>query len=374
MNPEPAMSAPSQQTAPQASGPREGLHTDPIEDLHTEEEIMKRVQARLAKAQNLSKEEMAERLDRYARATVSWREHDRISLRYINKGPGKPPREIANLTYRDRKTATAVAKGIEATVRATSTPLDFGAIKQKGRAQALRTTLQHLESTGEGGVVLQMDIQDFHPTIPHWAFREDQFGARQWVFIQKMLKQYGRAKGGSDRGIPQGSPISSLLASIAMANLLKELRDDTGFSTVITYADDITILDKDKANAMTSFARINTQLMKGGMSLHPEKLGYVEWVTGSTFELLGYTLTKEENGIQISCPERKFRRMKEGIPYRDKAKIRQYLQGWKSEFTPVTNKQQKAEFAQLAARLSLPWTSKEVLRPGFPGAPTPTQE
>lgn len=365
------MSTPSHQAAPQTSGPQEGLHTNPRDGFYTEEETMKRIQAKVTKADNLSKTEKERRLGEYAKTTVNWKEHDRMGLRFITKGPGKPPREIAAITYRDLKTATAIAKGVEATARETSTTLDFGAIKQKGRQQALETTIEHLGKTGEEATVLQMDIQEFYPTIPHGIYREGQFGTRQWTFIQEMLKAYGRVKGVSNRGIPQGSPISPLLASIALTTILGNLRKDAGLSTVITYADDITILDKDMENAMTTFKRIHTALRKRGMSLHPEKLGFTKWTKGASFELLGYALTNTEEGIQVSCPEGKFQKMKDNIPHHDEKKARHYLQGWNSELLPTTNPHQKEELNRLLSNLRRSRASSEVLRPGIPGAPTP---
>ena len=95
----------------------------------------------------------------------------------------------------------------------------------------------------------------------------------------------------SGRGIPQGSPISPLLANLYMRRFVlgwKKLGLDKSLGTrIVTYADDLVILCK-RGNAEEALIRMRELMGKLKLTVNEEKTRICT-VPGGSFDFLGYT-------------------------------------------------------------------------------------
>jgi RNA-directed DNA polymerase len=93
------------------------------------------------------------------------------------------------------------------------------------------------------------------------------------------------------RGIPQGSPISPLLANLYMRRLVlgwKKLGREDGLGTrIVTYADDLVILCR-KGRAEAALQRMRELMGKLKLTVNEEKTRICK-VPEGTFDFLGYT-------------------------------------------------------------------------------------
>src|SRR5262249_22140696 len=106
-----------------------------------------------------------------------------------------------------------------------------------------------------------------------------------------LLKQFLRSNG--RRGIPQGSPLSPLIANVALNDLDHALDRGNGFITYARYLDDMVVLapdsEKGRRWADRALERIRREADAIGVSLNEEKTRIVS-ITGtrSFFAFLGF--------------------------------------------------------------------------------------
>lgn len=106
-----------------------------------------------------------------------------------------------------------------------------------------------------------------------------------------MIKQF--LKNGGKRGIPQGSPLSPLLANLALNDLDHALDRGGRFISYVRYLDDMIVLapDSPRGRRFTDRAleRIREEAESIGVSINEEKTGIVSMGdAGSHFGFLGF--------------------------------------------------------------------------------------
>jgi group II intron reverse transcriptase/maturase len=112
----------------------------------------------------------------------------------------------------------------------------------------------------------------------------------------KLLRSWLRAgifEGGivsdSEAGTPQGSPISPLLANIALHVLDEAWAKMAGLGTLVRYADDFLVLTTSRQRAEEARRRIEAVLAELGLQLHPDKTRIVCLTDGKDgFDFLGF--------------------------------------------------------------------------------------
>lgn len=180
-------------------------------------------------------------------------------------------------TVADRVAQTLVAMYLEPEVEPLFHPDSYG---YRPGCSALDAVSTCRERCWRNDWVVDLDIRAFFDTIPHdlllkaVARHTDQ----RWVllYIERWLKAPLQKHDGvllsRDRGTPQGSAISPLLANIflhyAFDRWMVRMFPSVGFER---YADDVVVHCKSEVQAKMVRAAIAQRLAEVGLELHPDK-------------------------------------------------------------------------------------------------------
>ena len=101
----------------------------------------------------------------------------------------------------------------------------------------------------------------------------------------------------TDSGTPQGSPISPLLANVAL-HVLDTVwaHTSSGLGVLVRYADDLVVLCTSRAHAEEAQRRVAAILVRVGLELHPDKTRIACLIRGQQgFDFLGFHHHKVES-------------------------------------------------------------------------------
>lgn len=201
-------------------------------------------------------------------------------LRHVRlKQPGGRRRELAIPTITDRIAQTAMLFAITPELDRRMSQRSFAYRPGRSAAQALALARRHL-ADGHTWIV-DADISRFFESVPHGPLVQE---LAIWIEDEGLLGLIARwlaafAPGG--RGLPQGAPLSPLLANLYL-HPLDRILAAAGIAAV-RYADDFVLLARDRASAEAAL-RLTGKLLRGrGLALNPAKTAIVPARTGVRF-------------------------------------------------------------------------------------------
>ena len=208
--------------------------------------------------------------------------------REIPKEGGKV-RVISIPAIRDRVVQGALRLILEPIFEADFSDSSFGARPKRSAHQAIEKVRTGLRQRRHR--VVDVDLSRYFDTIRHDRMLAKV--ARRVVDgkVLAMVKQFLKSTG--DRGVPQGSPLSPLLANLALNDLDHMLDRGSGFITYARYLDDMVVLAPDSAKgrawADRALERIRREAEAIGVSLNTEKTRIVTITDDrAVFAFLGF--------------------------------------------------------------------------------------
>ncbi len=226
---------------------------------------------------------------RLAQEVIAGEYRPRPLLRIWIPRPGKSPRGLAVPVVRDRLLQTSVSLALTPKIEAVLEDSAFAYRQGRGVRQAVER-IGYYQRQGYRWIV-DADIEGFFDNIPHSSLLAQlQVLVPEPALLQLIELwltapiQEGDRHTTPDKGIPQGSPVSPLLANLYLDTLDDALLDAE--HVLVRYADDFIILAKTRRRAEAALDLSREVLDRLSLRLNPLKTRIVHLDEG--LEFLGW--------------------------------------------------------------------------------------
>ncbi len=214
----------------------------------------------------------------------------------IEKKPGsKVTRRLLVPVVRDRVLLTAIARRLSLSFEDEFLDASFAYRPGRGVDRAVARVIQ-LRDRGMH-YVLDADIHAFFDSVPHPKLLEILAARDLTPPLLLLLRDAIRASFWDGRklrrlirGVPQGSPLSPLLANLFLTGFDQELAARDGH--LVRYADDFLVLCRSHEEAHAARALASDWMARHGLELKPEKTRVTSFA--ETFAFLGVTFQGEQ--------------------------------------------------------------------------------
>lgn len=228
----------------------------------------------------------------------------------IPKEGGKV-RVISIPAIRDRVVQGALRLILEPIFEADFSDHSYGARPGRSAHDAIRMVRSGLIYSKH--LVVDVDLKSFFDDIRHDRMLEKMARRIEDRQVLALLRQFLKSTG--SKGIPQGSPLSPLMANVALNDLDHALDRGYGYLIYARYLDDIVVLTYNSIRgrkwAARALERIRNEAEAIGVSLNTEKTRVVLLTEpGTSFAFLGLEIRWQPNPTvrkeyPHTCPRRK---------------------------------------------------------------------
>jgi len=129
--------------------------------------------------------------------------------------------------------------------------------------------------------VLDADIEAFFDRVPHDGLLDRLAETMTEGPLTELIALWLSSAAPTGRGLPQGSPLSPLLANLYLDRVDERLSGRN--VRLVRYADDFVVLAKTEAGAMAALEAARRALAELGLVLHPEKTRVLDFDRGLAF-------------------------------------------------------------------------------------------
>ncbi len=257
----------------------------------------------------------------------------------IPKPEGKK-RKLGIPTVVDRVIQQAILQILQPIYEPRFSDASYGYRPKRGAKGAVLKCRSYLNDGYAWAV--DLDIEKFFDTVDQHKImmllsktvRDGQLLSLIWKYMRAGALYRGKFET-TKRGVPQGGPLSPLLANVLLDRLDKEL--ERGGQKFVRYADDMVILCKTKAEAKRILRHVSAFLENElHLKINREKTAVVY---ANKIQFLGFGFYKQGDTFQLRVHPKALQRMKTridemllkcdgGSRLAWMQKLRQYIRGW----------------------------------------------
>ena len=197
-------------------------------------------------------------------------------------------RRLGIPTVSDRIVLQSVKSVVEPRLEATMLPCSHAYRANRGSHTAMDDCRAALQAGRTW--VIDTDIRNFFDSISHRHLTAALNSIDPQLRDSRLLANAIRLSGSlfpARKGVAQGSPLSPLLANVALLDFDRSISDR--FGSLIRYADDLLLLCSDEKSANAGLGRIRLELKKIGLELHPDKTRITD-SKRTSFRFLGFEI------------------------------------------------------------------------------------